>query len=315
MIRSKLPKMTKQFNFIPDVDIKEGMELLKELVFDNLTCNKEQRYLILCWMISSFMFDSISDIALMKFSGISGAGKTTAARLLSSLLLGTDQLNTETIAAASYIINKQIPLLVFDNLEVTNLTKNILKFLLLNVTKYGKGDRAEDTDAGSIHEQSKTLMLITTIGPFTKAELICRTYDIEFSPKHKKDGFIEDEAIRALIKKRDIILSSILKLAQKEILSNLPRRKDFIAILEKEHKNHSKHRTDGYLATLLLILEELLKYMPYYAKGHSLYGLIVEEQIIRHAWIEYQDSQNLSLSSSSNNINSGQEAGGEYARR
>lgn len=289
------------FNFLPDSDIREGMKLLKELVFDNLTCDREQRYLILCWMMSAFMLDFAPYMGLMKFSGPTSSGKTTAARFLSLLIYGNDHLGDPS-AAAAYALASQNPLLIIDNLESDDFTKSILKFLLLSATKGGKEKRTAGTESGTTQEQPKALVLITAIEPFTKAELINRTYDIEFSFKHKEDGFIEDEVVRALIKKRDLILSSILKLIQKEVLPNLPRRKDFITILKKEYKNHSKNRTDEYLATLMLMLDKILKYIPYYDQDHLLAGIETGEKEVRRAWIEYQDAKAKDTETSSNSI-------------
>lgn len=276
------------FNYLPDTDVREGMRLLKELVFDNLTCEKEQKYLILCWIISAFLLDFAPYMALMKFSGATSSGKTTAARLLSLLIYGNEHLGDPS-AAAAYAVSSQNPLLIIDNLESDDFTKSILKFLLLSAVKGGKEKRTAGTETETTEEQPKALVLITAIEPFTKSELINRTYDIEFSSKHKSDGFIEDEVIRALIKNRNLILSALIKFIQKDVLLNLEKRKEYIVILKKEYKNHSKNRTDEYLSTLLLMLDKMLKYIPVYGPDDLLCGFETGEKEIRKAWIEYQD--------------------------
>lgn len=288
-------------NFLPDVDIHEGMAALKELIFDNLTCDKEQKYLIVCWMMSAFLLDFTPYMGLMKFSGPTESGKTTAARLISLLLYGNEHLGDPS-AAAAYAVSAQNPLLIIDNLEHDDFTKSILKFLLLSATKGGKEKRSQGTDSDTIQEMPKALVLITAIEPFTKAELINRTYDVDFSAKNKSEDFIEDEVIRLIIKKRDIIISSILKFIQSDVLANLDKRKDFITILKKEHKNHSKNRTDEFLATLMLILEKLLKYIQYYKPDDFLYGTETGDKEIRMAWITYQDAKARETETSSNTI-------------
>ncbi|HDH02596.1 MAG TPA: toprim domain-containing protein, partial [Nitrospirae bacterium] len=297
----KSSKKILPMNYLPDCDIKEGMQLLKELIFDNLTCDLEQRYLILCWAISAFMLDFAPYMGLMKFSGPTSSGKTTAARLISVLIYGNDHLGDPS-AAAAYALASQNPLLIIDNLESDDFTKSILKFLLLSATKGGKEKRTAGTESDTTQEQPKALVLITAIEPFTKAELINRTYDIEFSFKHKADDFVEDEVLRALIKKRNLILSSIIKMVQKEILPNLQLRKDFITILKKEYKGHSKSRTDEYLTILMLLLEKILKYIPYYDEDHVLGGVETGGKEIRKAWIEYQDAKARDTETASNNI-------------
>jgi len=301
----KSSKKILPMNFLPDADIQEGMTTLKELIFNNLTCGKEQRYLILCWMMSAFLLDFAPYMGLMKFSGPTSSGKTTAARLISLLIYGNEHLGDPS-AAAAYAVSAQNPLLIIDNLEHDDFTKSIFKFLLLSATKGGKEKRTQGTDSETIQEQPKALVLITAIEPFTKEELINRTYDIDFSSKHKSDDFIEDEAIRTIIKKRDLIMSAILKFLQKDVLANLDKRKDFITILKKEHKGHSKARTDEFLATLMLMLEKVLRYIPYYEPEDFPYGspdeLSEAAKEIRHAWISYQDAKAKDTERSSNTI-------------
>lgn len=297
----KSSKKILPMNFLPDADIHEGMTALKELIFDNLTCEKEQKYLILCWLMSAFLLDFAPYMGLMKFSGATESGKTTAARLMSLLIYGNEHLGDPS-AAAAYAVSAQNPLLIIDNLEHDDFTKSILKFLLLSATKGGKEKRTQGTDSDTIQEIPKALVLITAIEPFVKAELINRTYDIDFSARNKSDDFIEDEVIRAIIKKRDLIMSSILKFIQKEVLINLEKRKDFITILKKEHKSHSKSRTDEFLATLMLMLEKVLKYIPYYNPEDFLYGTESGDKEIRTAWITYQNAKAKDTETSSNNI-------------
>jgi len=297
----KSSKKIMPMNYHPDVDMREGMSALKELIFDNLACEKEQRYLILCWLVSAFMLDFCPYMGLMKFSGASAAGKTTAARLLSLLIYGNEQLGDPT-AASAYAVASQNPLLVIDNMESDDFTKSLLKFLLLSATKGGKEKRTQGTDSDTIQEQPKALVCVTAIEPFIKSELINRTYDIDFTSKFKNDYFVEDEVIRAIIKKRDLILSAILKLIAKEVLPNLEARKDYIMILKKEHKGHAKNRTDEYLALLMLLLEKFLQHIPYYSENDFLYGVESGDKDIRKAWIEYQNAKAKDTETSSNSI-------------
>lgn len=289
------------FNFLPDTNVQEGMRLLKELVFDNLTCEKEQKYLVLCWFISAFLLDFAPYMALMKFSGATASGKTTAARLLSLLMYGNEHLGDPS-AAAAYALSSQNPLLIIDNLESDDFTKSILKFLLLSATKGGKEKRTAGTETDTTQEQPKALVLVTAIEPFIKSELINRTYDIEFSSKFKCNEFIEDEVVRALLKNRNVILSAVIKFIQKEVLPNLEKRKDFIVILKKEYKGHSKSRTDEYLSTLMLMLEKILKYIPVYGPDDLLFGVETGDKEIRKAWIEYQDMKAKDTETGSNSL-------------
>lgn|GEM_PF-867241 len=292
-------------NYLPDADVREGMRYLKELVFDNLTCEKEQRYLILCWLMAAFLIDFAPYQANMKFSGATASGKTTAAKFLSLLIYGKEHLVDPT-ASAAYSTASQNPLLIMENLETQDLTKNKQQFLLHSATRGGKEKRTQGTETDTTEEQPKSLVLITAIDPLERAELINRTYDIEFSAKFKTDDFVEDEVIRELVKKRDLILSAILKFLQKKVLDRLARRKDYITVLKKEYRGHAKDRTDEFLALLMLMVERLVRHIPYYGEDHPYYGMEDEygwgDGEIRKAWIEYQNAKARDTEISSNNI-------------
>ena len=292
-------------NFLPDVSIQEGMTALQDLIFENLACEKKQRYLILCWLVMAFLLDFLPYRVLMKFSGSSASGKTTAARLLSVLIYGDEHLGDPS-TAAMYAVSSQNPLLIIDNLESEDITKGGLKFLLLSATGGGKEKRTQGTETETIEEVPKALVLVTAIEPFIKAELINRTYDIEFGKEFWTEDFIEDEAVRHVMKKRDIIMSSIIRFVQKDILGNLDRRRDYITILKKEYKGHAKNRTDEFLAMMMLILEKMIHYVPYFRESDPEYGFESEygwgDAMIRKAWIDYQNAKARDMETQSSNI-------------
>ncbi len=292
-------------NFLPDAKIRDGMFALQELIFDNLACEREQKYLVLCWFMTAFLLDFAPYMALMKFSGPTSSGKTTAAKLLSLLIYGNEHLGDPS-TAAMYAVSSQNPLLIVDNLESEDITKSGLKFLLLSATKGGKEKRTAGTETDTTEEMPKALVLITAIEPFTKAELINRTYDVEYGDKWKGEDFIEDEVIRQIVKKRDLIMSSIIRFIQKEILPNLDKRREFITILKKEHRGHAKNRTDEFLSIMMLILEKLVRHIPYYREDDPYWGMESEvgwgDAEIRKAWIEYQNVKARDTETMSSNI-------------
>jgi len=289
------------FNFRPDADIQEGFAAFKELVFDQLTCAPEQRYLITCWMMTCFLLDMVSSQGHMKFAGGTGCGKSTAAKFITILLYGSEHLEDPS-AAAAFALASQNPLLVIDNLESDDFTKSIMKFLLLAATRGQKSKRTSGTESDTTEESPRALVLITAIEPFIKPELINRTIEIEFSKKYCSDGFIEDEVTRALIKKRDLILSAMIKLIQKDILPNLAKRRDYITILQKEYRGHSKDRMNEFWALMMLLLEKMLPHIPFYDENHFMFGVETGDAEIRQAWIEYQNGRAKDSEVGSNNI-------------
>jgi DNA primase len=292
------------FNFLPDTEIQEGMQLLKELVFDNLAVKREQRFLILCWLISGFCPEMAPYQFIMKFEGYASSGKSTAAKLITALLYKTEDLS-DSSAAAAFSSAAKNPLVVIDNLENKDLNRGLQKFLLLAATRGQKEKRKGGTDTDTVDESPRALICVTAIEPFTLSELISRTFVLPFDRRvHGSDNFHESEVLEQLKKKRDRMLSALLRFMQMEVLPNLEQRREFITILNKTFKGHAKDRTNAYLALLMLILEKLLKYIPYFEGDTAalLNGIENGDKDIYTAWIEEQNASSKETEIGSNNI-------------
>lgn len=290
------------FNFMPDAEIKEGFTLLKELIFDNLAVKREQRFLILCWLISGFCPDFAPYQFLMKFEGYASSGKSTAAKLITALLYKSEDLS-DSSAAAAFSSAAKNPIVVIDNLENKDLNRGLQKFLLLAATRGQKEKRKGGTDTDTVDESPRALICVTAIEPFTLSELISRTFVLPFDRRaHGSDNFHESEIVEQIKKKRDLIISATLRFIQKELLSSLDQRKEFMTILNKQFKGHSKDRTNAYLALLMLILEKTLKYIPYVTEDDLLFGIETGDKDIYTAWIEEQNSTSRETETGSNTI-------------
>ena len=286
----KASSKIKKMEFHPGQDIRTGLQELKRLVMDNMTCEREQRYFIICWFISAFLLDFMPYMALMKFSGASDSGKTTTAKFLSMLTYGQEVLGTIS-AAAAYSAASQNPMVILDNLEEKNRNKSMKDFLLLCATGGSKEKRAGGTDSDTVQEKPRSLVLITAIEPLEEPELINRTVDINFGKQHKHDRFIETEALRGLVKHRDSIMSAILMLIQRDILPNMDEGlKANLGILKKEYKGHSKSRVDEYIALLMFILEKIIPHMPFKGEDDMVAAKVSAAEIWR-SWINYQNVQ------------------------
>lgn len=289
-------------NWLPDVDVQEGMTALKELLFDNLAIAKEQRFLVLAWLISGLCPDLAPYQFLMKFGGYASSGKSTAAKFISTVFFGSDELSDPS-GAAAFSAAAQNPLLVIDNLENKDLHRGMQKFLLLAATRGQKEKRAAGTDTGTVDESPRALICVTAIEPFTLSELITRTFDIPFDRRvYGDDGFYEAEVLENLKKKRDVIMSALVRFVQREILTNLDQRKHYMTILNKMYKGHAKDRTNAYLALLMLINSKMLKYIPYYDRDHPAWGVETGEKEIYEAWITEQNNTARETETGSNNI-------------
>jgi DNA primase len=246
------------FTFDPSADINAGISALRQLLFDNFSCKQDAKFLLLCWTVSCFLSDFSPHVSpLLKAEGETASGKTTAARLIEYLLYGSEHLGEISVAGA-YADASSNPLLVIDNLENQDIRSEMLKFLLLVATRGSKTKRKGGTESGVTEESPKALVMITAIEPFTKSELINRTLTVQFSKHLYNPSFIDDEATRQILRRRDLILSALLKLIQSEILPNLAQRTAYISVLNMQYQGHSKSRLNPYLALMMLILERLL---------------------------------------------------------
>ncbi len=277
-------------NYLPDASINEGFVLFDELLFKNFTCNRENMYLITCWLLSAFFLDYMPYMLLMKFSGNSESGKSTASKLISILLYGKIHLSNISTAGA-YSSASREPLLILEDLEEEERTTTLKKFLRLSATGGEKEKRLEGTTNQTVEQKPKALILTNAIDPFEEDTIINRTADIAFHDDNKKDSFIEEDTFNTIKKNRDLILTSFIKFISYEILPNLDKRKYYIALLRNDHKKHAKRRMDEYLALLMLLLEKLVKYIPYYPSDHLLSGIEAGDNEIRTAWINYQNER------------------------
>jgi hypothetical protein len=146
-------KMT-EIEYHTDVNPKESVELLKRFVLDVLPCEPENRLFLACWILTAFFLDFTSEKALMKFSGHTGSGKTTAARILSCLLYGADHVESATVPYY-YADASQNPFLICDNLETEDMNRDIVQFLLHVATGIAKGKRKAGTDSETVRNQPR----------------------------------------------------------------------------------------------------------------------------------------------------------------
>jgi len=302
VLLSSSPKI-KPFEYSSDAQPSEAFSAIKSLIFDNLACEKEVRYLILCWLIYFIFIDFNKTRGLMKFTGPAASGKSTAASMLSYLLYAQD-LAGQGSAAASFSEGSQLPLLIQDNIENRDLNKNLVNFLLLGANTAPRSKRKGGSDSGVVTEFVKALILITAIEPFpgNLPELISRTYEVTFEKRHQKSGFVEDEAFRGIVKSRNMVLSGLLNIAAKEILPRLAERSAWLSVLQKDYPGHNKARTNEFLSLLLVILESVVKHIPYYDKNHVAYGEGADVKDILDGWIRYQNELAAETGTSGNSI-------------
>src|SRR3989338_8833437 len=108
------------FRYLDNVDPAQGWALFKELLFDAFPCAEADKALLSSLVPLVFLKDFCPARPLIRLSGSSDSGKTTAAKLIGHLIYGEDIAKTGTIASF-YTDASRNPLAMLDNLEVSNL--------------------------------------------------------------------------------------------------------------------------------------------------------------------------------------------------
>lgn len=259
----------------PEADKGEALAALSDVLVQKLACDTAQSWFVTCWALTGFMMGFAGEtLPPHKFSGESDKGKTTAARLISYLVYGQDLVGRGT-DAANYSEGARVPILIEDNLEVRNMTQEKRDFILMAATGTRKRKRDVKTANGVIHERPQVLVLITGIEAFYDAEILNRTYDTRFDrDAYAVPGFLETEVCDNIVSKRNDILSGLFKIIADDILPNITERQRELKMqIEKRFPGWEKNRTNAYLATMGVLYNAFMRYLP---DSDKVKGIILE---------------------------------------
>jgi DNA primase len=242
--------------FLPDADTNEADRLLVDLILNNLTCQPGDRFLIISWLSCFLLIDFAGTRPMTRFEGPAGSGKTTASKLISTLLYGEPQQKKST-SAANYTDGSQNPLIVLDNIEVVQLTEELTTFILTSVTGIAKEKRKSGTDTETVIERTNCLLNTTGIEPLggELAEILSRSLIIRFDMDKGSDCFLETKILSAIRKHRDLILSAIMKRTALVLamIANGAQEK-VMRLLHHSLGNHNKSRCNDYLCLMYLMM-------------------------------------------------------------
>ena len=249
-------KMT-PLRFCPDSDPGEADRLMQELLLGNLTCVHGDRILILLWVSCFLLIDFAGTRPMTRFEGPAGSGKTTASKLISTLLYGEPQQKKST-DAANYSDGSQNPLIVLDNIEVKQMTEELTTFMLTSITGIAKEKRKSGTDTETIIERTKCLLNTTGIEPLggELSEVLSRSFIIRFDlDEQASDCFLEAKILAELAKRRDRIISSLMKRTS-QVLAMIQSGslEKAMQLLHRSLGNHSKRRCNDYLSLMYLMM-------------------------------------------------------------
>ncbi|MCL4553264.1 MAG: DNA primase [Candidatus Marsarchaeota archaeon] len=244
-------------HFTPDADEGEADRLLAELILNNLTCSPAHRFLILAWLSCFLLIDFAGTRPMTRFEGSSSSGKTMASKLITALLYGAAQQKKST-DAANYSDGSKNPLIALDNIEVRDLTEELVNFMLTSITGIAKEKRKAGTDTDTIVERTKCLLNTTGIEPLAAdlSEILSRTFTVRFELGEAGNKcFLEAKILAQIRHHRDLLLSVMMKRTS-HVLALLRdgAQERVMELLHTELGNHNKRRCNDYLSLMYLML-------------------------------------------------------------
>ncbi len=246
----------KPIRFLADADLEEADRLLSTLICGNMTCAPAERALVLSWLCCFLLIDFAGTRPMTRFEGSAGSGKTTASKLVSTLLYGEAQQKKST-DAANYTDGSQNPLIVLDNIEARQMTDELITFMLTSITGIAKEKRKSGTDTETVIERTKCLLNTTGIEPLggELSEVLSRSFIITFDLGNQaSDYFLESDVISAIQQYRDLILSAILK-RTRQVLAMIQKGalKQVMQLLKQTLPAHGKDRCNDFLSLMHLM--------------------------------------------------------------
>jgi hypothetical protein len=269
------PPEIQPFDFQPDIDVRDALELYQSKLIDWLACDEVDRLTVSLWLPNVFLLDYSTVKIVLKASGPQSSGKTVACRLLGTLFAGDDILKLRPTPPSIYA--DPLPLQIWDNVENKDLRRALEDIILFAATGGTKEKMRLNTDDERVRRQINCLLLLNGIESLDRSEVLSRVYEIEFDRKHQRPGFLETEIIDELASCRDMILSGLLRLLADHVLPRLANGgiREWMTKLRSAYGNHPKSRSFEFLSRMGLIAE---------AFEQTRHPELSEDVVHRNAW-------------------------------
>lgn len=232
------------WDYNPDIDQKEVALEMYELFSKYVPCKEEDSimFLISCMCVPLKRYNDTDP--LIKFHGESSAGKSQAAKLLSSIWYQEADSTVGSMTTASmYDKGSKRPFIFLDNFE--HLTEDDILFLIYSSSNAAREKRVSGSDTGTISQKVDSMVIVTAIDPFNRTPLLNRSLDFIA----KKKYHCHEEAISIVndkaMENRDKYLSLWIQLVQK-CLSNRAGFRENTNIINSAVGSHFKERLNSF---------------------------------------------------------------------
>lgn len=243
--------------YLPDANRQEAEQCIAELIIQNFTCSPLDRLLIISWLSCFLLIDYAGTRPMTRFEGVSGSGKSSASKMISALLYGTEEQKKAT-DAANYADGSQNPLIILDNIESKQMTEELTTFMLTSITGIAREKRRSGTDSETVVERTKCLLNTNGIEPLCAdlSEIQSRAFIINFDIENQANAcFLEKPLIEKIKQARNLILSSIMQCTSKALgLIRDGVLERVMELLSSELGKHGKQRCNNYIALMYVML-------------------------------------------------------------
>jgi len=253
------PKLN-PITYIPGTDRAAVIETVNRLIVRFMTCGPKAANLMFQWLSSVFLMGFAGTRPMTRFEGPAGSGKTTAAKLLSTMLYG-DQCHKTASLAANYTDGTLNPLLMLDNVETPQMEESLVQFFLTCATGISKEKRKAGTETENTQERVYCLLNTSGIEPLnTRGEVLTRTFIVNFDmPPENGPTFHEGEVLATIRHDRATILSYLFDCTHRVLwaIDKHNAQIKMMDLINEKYRDHSKKRCNDYLALMVLMQLEM----------------------------------------------------------
>jgi hypothetical protein len=269
-----------QYSELDDTQLKDALENAEQLVVNHIPATEHDQWLSFGWLMTHPLYDFTNDHFILRYQGRPEMGKSTATRLHSYWVYGTDCLGIQPTVASMHSDASINPLVLDDNLESRTFYGDPGRqtFYLGAGTGGSKQKRELGTNSGLVTEKIRALVLCNGIESIAKSELTSRMMIIECD-RELYDSHYTSSVLLDIERNRDTFASANFILTQR-VLKRVQSGdwREVQGRLQREYARHPKNRMFEHLSIIVLYLEEFFKAAAMTADVWELLKLWMEDQ-------------------------------------